>query len=279
MERTIRKRYNMGGYSEYDLVNPDHMIEAMWVQKTPLSAPIGGIHHLVPETTVNIAISRLVNTRGSASSVAAFVFGPLNKPFTFKLVPGHQIMAARIKPEWISNLIGISSEELFNKIVDLRDISHTLNDQLLSILDQTSSEIEIIQKLYHILKNHHGLKSEKYKLSDYGKSAIELIRKSNGHISQSQLTNYFNISDRHLRRTVSDLTGFSPKALCRNIRFLRTLEYSDRSSKIDWADCAVKFGYYDQAHLINEFKMLTHLTPNQLMQTRKAESVFSNSAL
>lgn len=276
MDHSIIKNYDMSGYHEYQLKQPDIMIDALWRQSTPINAPEGGVHHLVPETTVNIAISRVFNAQGSSSMEEAFLFGPINRPFSFKLLPGHELIAARVKPEWLPSMLGISADELLNTDANLADLSPILAAKLLSVFETCGSKTEMIYRLYDIIKAHSKNYVHRYNLPEYGTHAIELIRKSGGRLAQKHLAQTFDISDRQLRRTVQNLVGLSPKALSRNIRFLHTLEYADRTPIIDWSDCAVKFGYFDQAHLINEFKAMTKLTPAQLMRSRRDESVFSN---
>ncbi len=62
------KSYTMAGYEEYRPPKRDHITEALWSQFTPLNAPAGGTHHLVPEPTANIALSRRYNSLGNTTN-------------------------------------------------------------------------------------------------------------------------------------------------------------------------------------------------------------------
>ena len=53
-------------------------------------------------------------------------------------------------------------------------------------------------------------------------------------------------------------SGNAPEA---QQRFQRALDMSRLSSQADWASIALACGFYDQAHLINDFKCLSDLTP------------------
>ena len=55
--------------------------------------------------------------------------------------------------------------------------------------------------------------------------------------------------------------GLSPKAAARVLRFEQARRSAERSQRPDWAEIAVECGYYDQSHLINEFRAVTDRTP------------------
>lgn len=55
--------------------------------------------------------------------------------------------------------------------------------------------------------------------------------------------------------------GLTPKRYARVRRLQRTVKSVVAAGEIDWADVAVEHGYYDQSHLINEFRELGGITP------------------
>jgi hypothetical protein len=85
MDHQIVKKYSMCGYHEYSTPKPDFLINSLWVQNTPLNVPTGGTHHLVPEPTVNIAMSRLYDEYGQTSHEIVEISGPVRKPYSFNL--------------------------------------------------------------------------------------------------------------------------------------------------------------------------------------------------
>jgi AraC-like DNA-binding protein len=77
-----------------------------------------------------------------------------------------------------------------------------------------------------------------------------------------------SLSPRQFRRRCLEESGLTPKHLCRILRFRRALNLASRH-KQDWADIAAETGYFDQAHLIRDFREFTGQTPM---------AVFSNPA-
>jgi AraC-like DNA-binding protein len=64
--------------------------------------------------------------------------------------------------------------------------------------------------------------------------------------------------------------GLSPKAAARILRFERARRRAERSQRPDWAEIAFECGYYDQSHLINEFRAVTDRTPETFFQDELA---------
>ncbi len=92
--------------------------------------------------------------------------------------------------------------------------------------------------------------------------AIGIIEKCKGHITVQQLARHLGLSRRHLTRKFKERIGISPKQLCRNTRFKQVYKLIETASHDNWADVAVACGYYDQSHLINDFKHYTGSSPD-----------------
>lgn len=60
--------------------------------------------------------------------------------------------------------------------------------------------------------------------------------------------------------------GFTPKAVARLIRFDRARSAAERTASPDWARIAVECGYYDQSHMVNEFRAITGRPPETFLQ-------------
>jgi AraC-like DNA-binding protein len=69
------------------------------------------------------------------------------------------------------------------------------------------------------------------------------------------------VSERHLRRVFRETVGMSPKAFSKLARFERALSAARDDARPSWASIAAAAGYYDQAHLIAEFRAIAGVTP------------------
>jgi AraC-like DNA-binding protein len=71
------------------------------------------------------------------------------------------------------------------------------------------------------------------------------------------------IGVRSIQRIFSEYVGVSPKWVIIRTRLLEVIEAFNSAKGLDWAQLAVDLGYFDQAHLINEFRSMVGLTPTQ----------------
>jgi AraC-like DNA-binding protein len=53
----------------------------------------------------------------------------------------------------------------------------------------------------------------------------------------------------------------SPKEFARVARFRHALRIAREGNRLSWAAIAAATGYYDQAHLIEEFRAIAGVTP------------------
>jgi AraC-like DNA-binding protein len=82
------------------------------------------------------------------------------------------------------------------------------------------------------------------------------------------------VSERHLRRVFHETVGLGPKAFAKLTRFRRALQAARAENRASWAAIAANAGYYDQAHLISEFRAVAGVTPRALLgELRTAQAI------
>jgi AraC-like DNA-binding protein len=84
--------------------------------------------------------------------------------------------------------------------------------------------------------------------------------------SVSAVAAELGMSERQFRRVFREAVGMSPKAFAKLARFRRALTASQHDREASWASIAAGSGYYDQAHLIDEFRVIAGVTPRALLR-------------
>jgi AraC-like DNA-binding protein len=74
-----------------------------------------------------------------------------------------------------------------------------------------------------------------------------------------------SLSERQLERKSLECAGISPKSLSRISRFQRAIG-KHRAGYRNWTDIAHDVGYYDQMHLVRNFRDLGGGTPTEVMK-------------
>lgn len=100
--------------------------------------------------------------------------------------------------------------------------------------------------------------------------AVEIVRAHSGTLSVNTLVERTGYSHRHVVDCFRANVGLSPKRFCRVVRFQSALSRA-RNATVDWPNLALACGYYDQAHLIRDFRAFADLTPTAYRDRAPAE--------
>ncbi|QJC54546.1 AraC family transcriptional regulator [Paenibacillus albicereus] len=85
------------------------------------------------------------------------------------------------------------------------------------------------------------------------------IQLDRGQRSVEDVAARWGLSSRSLQRLFRTYVGMPPKAVIRRYRLHETMGLA--SGDPDWAALALELGYFDQAHLIRDFKAVVGMTP------------------
>ena len=91
-------------------------------------------------------------------------------------------------------------------------------------------------------------------------AAVAAIIQSGGRASIEEVAAQAGVSRQHLARAFAYHVGVSPKTFARVMRFRRAITLA-RGGREGWADLAAELGYFDQSHMIAEFREFAGDTP------------------
>lgn len=99
-------------------------------------------------------------------------------------------------------------------------------------------------------------------------AAVAAIRQSRGTLKLSGLGPSLGVSRQQLARRFAETVGVAPKVFSRIVRLQTVMRRAGRGAP-DWSALAHGLGYADQAHLINDFRALTGISPTVWFQNYK----------
>ena len=94
-----------------------------------------------------------------------------------------------------------------------------------------------------------------------GMQAAQQIYQSFGAVRVTELAEKLNLSSRTLERQFAQQVGVGAKTLARVVRFDEANTRIRTNPSVPMAELTFELGFFDQAHLINEFKALSSMTP------------------
>ena len=91
--------------------------------------------------------------------------------------------------------------------------------------------------------------------------ALEEFQRAPHIRSVLDVTRDAGLSRRRFAQLFREQIGLTPKLYCRVNRFQNVVRRIASSRRVDWADVAVAGGYCDQAHMANEFRAFSGISP------------------
>jgi AraC-like DNA-binding protein len=166
---------------------------------------------------------------------------------------------------------GMPVSELTDQMVDLEQLWGAQCAELQDALGDASEPLGCLAATERALYERlHGPKLYEPSSAAGVRKAVRLIEHSMIVPEVDALARELGVSARQLRRAFAEVVGLSPKQYLRVVRFQRARRLSLREESLSWSQIASAVGYFDQAHMINEFRVLCGQTPAEL--SRRADA-------
>ncbi|KAA9160832.1 AraC family transcriptional regulator [Amycolatopsis acidicola] len=161
-----------------------------------------------------------------------------------------------LDPLGIPALLGVSSGELSDQVVELGD----LGSPRLARLPERLAAAENWPRRFDILDEVFLAEAAENEPAPEVDWAWQRMIRAAGRVRVATLADEVGWSRRHFGERFRRELGLSPKQAARVLRFERAGALL-RRGRADLAELAVDSGYYDQAHLTNEWRELAGCTP------------------
>ncbi len=103
--------------------------------------------------------------------------------------------------------------------------------------------------------------------------ATNMLARSGGRLQTAQLADFAGCSRKHLAGLFRDSVGLAPKTLARIHRFHGAVATIGDLRPVDWSELAADCGYYDQSHLIHDFRQFAGLTPTEYVRCAQPDAI------
>lgn len=185
-----------------------------------------------------------------------FFAGQLDGPLLLRPIAPAKVLGIRFLPDGAARLLGPAVGKLTDLFTPVDDISTRLASSIHDALNgpETLARIEAALLSFAVASWPADLVVGE---------ALSRIEQSKGGMDIALLAKELAVSTRQLERRFLAAVGLSPKVFSRIQRFSGVFQALGEPSR-NWVETAVACGYYDQAHLIRDCRMLAGLTPTCL---------------
>ncbi|MFO1494836.1 MAG: helix-turn-helix domain-containing protein [Lysobacterales bacterium] len=101
---------------------------------------------------------------------------------------------------------------------------------------------------------------------------LRRIASANGQTSVEALARESGYTRKHLNALFQRQVGLGPKALAQVHRFRHAIAKLTRQDQVPWAELASECGYYDQSHLLRDFKAHSGYAPGDLLRRARPDA-------
>lgn len=186
---------------------------------------------------------------GTVFGVKKWELGTQDDCFGVRFQPGQGILPKDITMEMIVNDDIEIDGDIFGK---------NLTEKI-ALAKTMSERIDIFKKAYEDMVLGRNSLSDKEKINEY---LVNRISRTKGMITMRQLEDETNYSACYLRRIFKSFHGISPKQFAQYIRFQNLLMQADKEG-VRYEQVALDCGYYDEPHMMKEFKKYSGVTLEQ----------------
>jgi len=184
---------------------------------------------------------------------------------------GQRAVTARLRLGAPEAVLGVPASALAGRVVALEDLwGDAATRRLLSRLAGARDAAQAAAILESAIAERFAISDGRWPRAQLALDAAERLTDATVNAVAAGL----GVSERHLRRVFRETVGVSPKTFAKLARFHRALRAARDDGHAGWASIAADAGYYDQAHLIAEFRAIAGATPQALLgELRAAPSV------
>jgi AraC-like DNA-binding protein len=237
-------------------------ITGLFVYDIEQDAPRVSIPH--PESHVVVRIGPTIR-----NELDVYAFGAQERARRKRIPGGHRIVMARLLLGAHEHVLGVPASTLAGRYVPLEEL---WGDGVTRRLTERLARARTTREAGQVLESAIA---ECVASRDKPRSAPPLALAAAAKLSRAnvnEVADDLGVSERHLRRVFRETVGVSPKAFAKLARFHRALRAARELTHPGWASIASAAGYYDQAHLIADFRAIAGVTPQALLGELRASA-------
>jgi len=167
------------------------------------------------------------------------------------------VFGIRFSPAGAAAFIGVPQSELADRFLSLDLVcGRAAKDLEQQILEAASGRERVARAEAWLLRRL------RFKADPLVEAALDRLAVADPRLRIHALARTLQVSPRRLERRFLDRVGLTPKLFSRIVRFQNLVQAIRRPGPADWAGLAFDCGYFDQAHLIRDFRQFAGQTPS-----------------
>lgn len=185
------------------------------------------------------------------------------------------VMGVHFRPGGAAPFLGVPAGELADNHVDLeciwgraaREIRERLCEAATPEAKFSLLEANLLQRLRWSRERHPAMSA-----------ALAALSVADEAVTIREVAREIGLCQRRLIQVFTCSVGLTPKRFQRVCRFQRVRERVRQADAPDWAQIALECGYFDQSHLIRDFRQFTGFSPGEFTRMQSESHLPSHLA-
>ncbi len=185
------------------------------------------------------------------------IVGPQLTRVSLDINKSHKAVRVGFHPGGLYRLLGISMNEMIDGSYDATDVFGNEMQEL----NEKLQEADGFDRIKDVIENFLLQKVKSLKRNmPFDLAMLELMR-LNGNLSIEKVASLSCLSLRQFERVSKERIGIPPKLFARLVRFSKAYRLRENFPLLSWTNIAYECGYFDQMHLIRDFKQFAGVAP------------------
>ncbi len=232
-------------------------VECIWTRDAG-AEPANG-HRVLPDGCIDIVFQL-----GGKAGAAALVVGTMSQPLDVPENAAGRFVGIRFPPGKARLFLDFRAQELTDGQAGLGEFWGRSARELLEEQKEACSPSEAVAAAETALLLRLPRQTGEPRVDQ----TVAAILRSRGGVPVEDLAREAGVSRQHLNNAFRDWVGTSPKLFSRVTRFRHVLELMRRRRPVRWADLAVEASYFDQAHMIADFREFAGQSPEAYLRSQ-----------
>jgi AraC-like DNA-binding protein len=240
-------------------------VKRIWVYEASADDDSSAEQRVVPDGYPEMVLhfgerSHEIMADGTAHRQSRFVFaGQISRPLLLR--PGAQagMIGIRLQPAGARAFLGIPMFETTDRRLDLNGVWGAESEELIDAVCNASGvtkKLQVVERF--LLMKLAQRRGRSDSAVAYG---VQLLNSADIHLSVDALAARCGLSSRQLERRFLGEVGIPPRLLASIFRFHRIFGHLTAPTPGRWVAAAIGAGYFDQAHMIRDFKRFAGQQP------------------
>jgi AraC-like DNA-binding protein len=219
------------------------IVDHYWILEAPGA---GDVQRVVPDGSPELIVHlgtpfESLTEAGWRAQPRTFIAGQLRAPLFLRGAGRAKVLGATFRPDGLRGVLDARADELTAGV-------HAVDADGIETVEQVEAWL-----VRRARRPGDAVVTE----------AVRQIAESRGLRDIASLARDLRVSTRHLERRFREHTGLSPKRFARMRRFQSVFPAIEAGN--GWAAAAASCGYWDQAHLVRDFREFAGEPPSTLL--------------